>query len=326
LRVKAWVAATVAIAMGWTSPSWSAPPGWPASLTIGTASPGGVYLPYGKGLAAILTEALGIPTTAQATQGPDQNILLLDRGDAPVGFVTMGVALQAWNGTGEWTHGKQLRSMRALFPMFDTPFQYLALEDAGIRSMADLADKRVGAGPQGGTGGTYAPSIFKALQIPVVVRNGAWAQITSQLKSHLIDVIAAPLGVPAPFITELDATVPVQFIALNDDEVATLRKAMPELGAAVVPAGTYPSLKADYKTVGLYNFAVASKDLPDDLVYTIVKAFYANHEAMIKASPSARESVVENLKRNEFLPYHPGALRYYREIGVEIPAALASTN
>jgi TRAP-type uncharacterized transport system substrate-binding protein len=69
----------------------------------------------------------------------------------------------------------------------------------------------------------------------------------------------------------------------------------------------------------LYNFAVVSKDLPDDLVYAIVKAFYANHDRLVEAQASARESVVENLKHNEFLPYHPGALRYYREIGVELP-------
>jgi len=92
----------------------------------------------------------------------------------------------------------------------------------------------------------------------------------------------------------------------------------------VVPAGTYSSLKNDYATVGLFNFAVASKDLPDDLVYAILKAFYANHDRMVRTLASARESVVANLNRNIFIPFHPGALRYYREIGVEIPAALAA--
>ena len=82
----------------------------------------------GQGLATILTEALGMPVPAQATQGPDQNILLIESGGAPVGLVTMGAALQAWNGTGAWTHDKQLRSMRALFQMYDTPFQFVVLK------------------------------------------------------------------------------------------------------------------------------------------------------------------------------------------------------
>src|SRR5712691_4811490 len=109
MRIAAWTAVCVVMSLAWAAPSSSAPPGWPASLTIGTASPGGVYLPYGQGLAAILTEALGIPVDAQATQGPDQNILLIESGDAQLGFATTGTALQSWNGTGAWTRGKQLR-------------------------------------------------------------------------------------------------------------------------------------------------------------------------------------------------------------------------
>jgi putative tryptophan/tyrosine transport system substrate-binding protein len=127
----------------------------------------------------------------------------------------------------------------------------------------------------------------------------------------------------------LGLTVPPSILARADEVieyVATIRKAIPELGVSVVPAGSYPSLKADYKTIGLYNFGVASKDLPDDLVYAIVKAFYANHDRTVKAVPSAREGVVENLKRNTLIPYHPGAVRYYREIGIDIPANLVPTN
>ena len=58
-------------------------------------------------------------------------------------------------------------------------------------------------------------------------------------------------------------------------------------------------------------------------MYAIVKAFYANHDRMVKAIPAARDSVVGNLNRNTFIPYHPGAVRYYREIGIKIPAVLA---
>jgi TRAP transporter TAXI family solute receptor len=324
MRVGFWIAVGVIITLGWPSPSSSASPNWPAALTVGTASPGGVYYVYGQGLAPILSEALGIPVSAQPTQGPEQNILLLESGDAQLGFVTMGVALQGWQGTGDWTRGKQLHSMRALFPMFDTPFQFVVDPGSGIRTFADMAGKRIGVGPQGGTGGTYLPLVVKALNIPVALRYGAWDTLGAQLRSHLLDGIVGTIGVPAPFIAKLDAAEPLQFIAPNDGEIDALRKAMPELGVSVVRPGAYPSLKTEYKTIGLFNFAVASKNLPDDLVYHIVKAFYANHDRMVEVHPTARESVVENVKRNEFLPFHPGAIRYYREIGVAIPEALAT--
>ena len=166
MRIRIWAAIWPMFVIGWSSPSLCAEASWPSSLTIGTASPGGVYLVYGNALAPILTNALGLPVTAQATQGPDQNILLLESGNVQLAFVTMGTALQGWNGTGAWTHGNKLRSMRALFPMYDTPFQFVALESSGIRTLPDMADKRIGGGPQGGTGGSYASKIFEALGIP----------------------------------------------------------------------------------------------------------------------------------------------------------------
>jgi hypothetical protein len=312
------------IVIGWSSSSLCAEASWPSSLTIGTASPGGVYLVYGNALAPILTNALGVPVTAQATQGPDQNILLIESGNVELGFVTMGTALQGWNGTGAWTHGEKLRSIRALFPMYDTPFQFVALESSAIRTLPDIADKRIGAGPQGGTGGSYGSKIFEALGIPAAVRFGAWSSLSTQMRSGQLDALLGTAGVPFPVITELDRAQRVRFIPLNPDEIGELRKEMPEFSPSVVPAGSYPSLTADYNTIGLFNFGVATKDIPDDLVYAIVKAFYANHNRLVEANPAARESVVANLDRNSFIPYHPGAVRYYREIGVELPASLVS--
>jgi uncharacterized protein len=321
MLIRVFSAAAAILLTTWLIPSWGASAGWPASLTIGTGSPGGVYLPYGQALAPILSEALGILVTVQATQGPDQDVLLIESGDAQLGFVTMGIALQAWNGGGEWTHGEKLRTMRALFPMYDTPFQIVTARDSGIKSFADLAGKRIGVGPQGGTGGAYDPLIFKALGIEATLRYGAWATMGAQLRSQLLDAVIFTIGAPSPTLTELDSQYPLRFISPGD-AVAALRRTMPELGISVVPSGAYPSLKEDYKTVGLFNFAIASKAIPDDLVYNMLKAFYANHDRMVKAQPDAKESVVANLKRNEFLPYHSGAVRYYREIGVDIPVAL----
>jgi len=324
MRIGLW-AASLMVLVGLSSPSSGAPPNWPSSLTIATASPGGVYLIYGQGLAPILSEALGIPVSTQATQGPDQNVLLLESGEAQLGFVTMGVALQAWNGTGEWTHGKQLRRLRALFPMYDTPFQFVALSDSGIKSLADMSNKRIGSGPQGGTAGTYLPLVFKALNIPVTLRYGAYETMETQLQSHLLDALGAAIGAPTPFISKLDEAHQMDFVTPTNEEIAKLREAMPELGVSVIPARTYPSLKSEYTTIGLFNFAVASKDLPADLVYEIVKAFYAGHDRMVKAHPAASESVIANLKRNEFLPYHPGAVRYYGENGINLPTSLSAS-
>jgi uncharacterized protein len=287
-------------------------------IIIGTASPGGPYLTYGQGLARILSRELGQEVTAQSTQGPAQNIMLLEKKQVTLAFTTTGVGVQAWNGT-DWAKGARYRSMRVLFPMFDTAFQFVAAKHLRINWLEDLAGLRIGAGPRAGTAGTYLPMMFKALDIKANVRFGAWESMASQLKSGELDGIVFATGLPSPALTELTATKAVDFVQPSADQIAVIRKEMPEISPSTVPAETYSSLARDYQTIGLYNFAVAHKDLPNDLVYKIVKAAFANHDELVKAQSSAKETVPENISRNTILPLHPGAERYYREIGIPIP-------
>jgi uncharacterized protein len=311
LARSAIVVATLAVA----SATRAAEPHWPDDLTIATASPGGTYYVYGAGLARILTRDLGLPVVMRPTEGPAENIALIEAGEARLGFVTTGVALQAWNATGVWTGKPPARSLRAMFPMYDTPFQFMALQDANIRSIADMAGKRIGIGPRGGTSATYFPDIFNVLKIPVNFVFGDWAELASQVHARLIDALAVAAGVPFPSFIELESKDKVRYIALSPEQLAALRLAMPELTPSRVPAGTYPSLLRHYQTLGLYNFAVAHADLPNDLVYNIVRIVFEKHEEMMEVHAAAAATVPANLERNTFMPLHPGAIRYYRQIG-----------
>src|ERR1700730_10745762 len=130
------------LAIGASTSLPAASPDWPKSLTLGTASPGGVYYIYGEELAQILTEKLGIAVNPLPTQGTVHNVKLVDSGGLQLGMITMGVGLQGWNGTGDWSSGKRYRDMRALFPMYDTPFQAVVLQRSGIATLAQLDNKR----------------------------------------------------------------------------------------------------------------------------------------------------------------------------------------
>jgi hypothetical protein len=253
-------------------------------VTIATASPGGVYYPYGHGLAILLTKYLGVTFTDQATQGGVQNVLLLEQRKAMMALTTMGVALQAWDGTG-WAKGTQYRSMRALFPMYDAPFHFPAPKRLNLGSLSAFAGKPIGDGPKAGPSNTYMAEIFKVLDIPAVLRNGAWEDIMSQVASGDLDGIAFSLGIPASDAVALDAKEPLDFFQPSPEQVALIRTRFPELSLSLVPAGTYPHLHEDYRTFGLYNFAVVHQDVPDDLVYKIVKAVFEHHQELVDAHP-----------------------------------------
>ena len=122
------------------------------------------------------------------------------------------------------------------------------------------------------------------------------------------------------------AKEPVTFISLSSEQIEAIRKAMPEFSPSKIAAGTYRSLDKDYVTIGMYNFGIGRADLPDDLVYQLVKAVFENQPRLVKASSAASDTIPQNVVKNTFLPFHPGAVRYYREIGINIPDALAPTN
>jgi TRAP transporter TAXI family solute receptor len=292
-------------------------------LTLGTASVGGTYHVYGGVVAALLTDKAGLPVTTQQTQGPNQNVIMIEDGKIGIGMTTMGVALQALQGSAPWTKGRKYESIRALFPMYDTPMQCVSLKKSGITSFRQLDGKTVGTGPKAGTSGTYFPLIFDALGMKVTARNGQSAEAGNQLNDGLIDAFCFGAGVPVPIFTQLDAEQPVNFFAWTPEDIALIRRRMPEFTESTIPKGLYRQQTADQKSVGLYNFAIANKDMQEALAYTITKTILENNPTMLRGHAAARDTVAANASRNTVLTFHPGAVRYYKEKGIRLdPATL----
>ena len=293
------------------------------TLTLGTASGGGTYFVVGEAIAKILTEKAKLQVVPQQTQGPNQNMILIDDRKIELGMVTMGVALQGVTGTGAWTRGKKYENVRALFPMYDTPLQCVTLKKSGIHSFKQLDGKTVGTGPKAGTAGTYFPLIFEALGLKVQTRNGQSADMANLLNDGVVDAFCFGAGIPIPAFSDLDVAQQVVFFTWTDPEIATIRKTLPEFSEAVIPKGTYKQQTNDQKTVGLFNFSITNKDMADTVAYTITKTILENNAAMVKAHPAAKETVAANAVRNTFLPFHPGAVKYYKDKGIKLdPGAL----
>jgi uncharacterized protein len=296
----------------------------PATLTLGTASVGGTYYVYGGLVADLLTAKAGLQVTPRQTQGPNQNVILVDEGKLSLGMTTMGVALQAVKGSGAWTKGKKFENIRALFPMYDTPLQCVSLRKSGITSFRQLEGKTVGTGPKAGTAGTYYPLIFDALGMKAMIRNGQGAEMGNQLDDGIIDAFCFGAGPPVPIFRQLDAEKDVVFYTWTDDDIATIRSKLPEFSPSQIPKGFYRDQIADQRTVGLFNFAIANKDMANDTAYIITRTALENTARLAKGHPAAKETIAANATRNTFLPFHPGATRYYAEKGIKLdPATLA---
>ena len=308
--------ATTPAAMNWALAQ-------PAPMTLGTASLGGTYFVYGGAVADLLSDRAGIKVTTRQTQGPNQNVILVDEKKIELGMVTMGVALQAVQGSAAWTKGKKYENIRALFPMYDTPLQCVSLKKSGITSFRQLDGKTVGTGPKAGTAGTYYPLIFDALGLKAMVRFGQGEEMGNQLGDGILDAFCFGAGAPVPIFSQLDSEKDVVFYTWTEGDIAAIRSKFAEFSASQVPKGLYKQQTADQKTIGLYNFAIAHKDMSDDAAYAITKAVLENNARLAKGHPAGKETIAANASRNSFLPFHPGAVRYYKEKGIKLdPATL----
>ena len=308
-----------AVAIGFATVAFAERDNWPTSFTVGTASQGGTYFVYGSGWANLVSEALGVPGGGEVTGGPVQNAALVQTGDLEMGMVTMGPAFDAINGNSALAPGLRHDKIRAIFPMYKTAFHMITLESSGITSIADIPDgARVGVGPAGGTPGTYWPRFFETLGKDVEVRNGGAADLAGQLQDGLIDVFAFASGLPTPAFSQVEAQVGVNFIGMTEEELNTIVEAQP-VSPFTIPGGTYATMGEDQQSVSMWNFAIASADLDEDFVYNVVKTVMEGHDRMMDIHKAAAETLPENFDKNTFLPWHPGAVRWFEENGYAIP-------
>lgn len=293
--------------------------GWPDAISVATASQGGTYFVYGNGWANLVGETLGISAGGEVTDGPVQNAALVETGDADCGMVTMGPAYDAWTGNSPLAPGIEMTQLRAVFPMYQTSFMFIALESSGIESVADLEGRTVGVGPAGGTPGTYLPQFLEALGIDAQIQHGGAEDQAGQVQDGLIDAFGFAAGLPIPAFSQLEAQVAVNIFAFTEDERAAVLEAFPSVSAFDVPADTYASTEADLPSVAMWNFAVCNASLPESLAYEITRIVMEDNARMVQIHSAAAETLPENYVNNSFMLWHPGAVRWFEENGHDIP-------
>lgn len=293
--------------------------GWPDSFTVGTASQGGTYFVYGNGWANLVAETLGIGGGGEVTDGPVQNAALVQTGDVEFGMVTMGPAYDAWTGNSPLAPGVEMDQLRAVFPMYQTSFMFIALESSGIESVQDLQGKRVGVGPAGGTPGTYLPLFLESLGVTAEIQYGGAEDLAGQVQDGLVDAFGFAAGLPIPAFSQLEAQVAVNIFAFTPEEQAAVLEAFPSVSAFDVPADTYASTESDLHSVAMWNFAIANAEVPESLVYEVTRIVMEDNARMVQIHSAATETLPENFVNNSFLPWHPGAVRWFEENGYDIP-------
>jgi len=286
-------------------------------ISIATGGTSGTYYPLGGDIANLFNTVIpDMKASAQATGGSADNLRLIDAGDAEMGTVQNDVAIFAYNGTDSF-EGEQIGSFCVVTSLYAEYVQIVVREDSDITCIADLKGKSVSIGAAGSGVYTNAMHVLEAAGLTVDDIDAQYLSFSESadgLKNKQIDAAFICAGIPNAAITELSSTTGIRLISLSPEEVDNLIAAHPTYTNLVIPASVYGTTE-DVNCVAITALLVCSNTLDDDLVYDMTKALY-EQDGILTHAKAAEITIESAFDGVGDLPLHPGALRYYQEIGV----------
>jgi TRAP transporter TAXI family solute receptor len=287
-------------------------------LTIATGGTAGTYYPLGAGMADIWNKNIkGMNAMVQSTGASVANINLLRNKEVDLIFVQNDVAFYAYNGVELFKEPfPQLRGLATLYP---ETVQIVALADRGINSVYDLKGKRVAVGAAGSGTEVNARQILAAAGITykdIKVQYLSFAEAASNLKDGNIDAAFVTAGHPTAAIVDLAAVRKIVLVPVADEIIASLQKDYPFYVKIVVPAGTYKGVDTDVVTVAVKAMLAVRAEMPEDLAYQLLKTMYANQKRLIEAHAKGELIIPETGKEGMSIPLHPGAEKFFKEMGL----------
>jgi len=316
MRIVRWVAVVAATTAALTSTLALAQQQFVNVLTGGQA---GVYYPLGVALSQIYGKAIpNAKATAQVTKASAENLNLLQAGRGELAF-TLGDALSdAWKGDEEAGFKTKLDKLRGVSATYNNYIQIVASADSGIRTLADLKGKRVSVGAAKSGTELNARAVFKAAGLSYAdlakVEYLPFGESVELIKNRQLDATLQSAGLGVASIRDLATSVKIVVVAVPAEVVAKIGD--PAYQPAVIPAGTYEGQAADVATAAIPNFLVTHSGVSDDLAYQMAKALYDNLDTLYAAHNAAKAIKRENAVKGMPVPLHPGAERYFREVGV----------
>lgn len=290
----------------------------PKFMSVGTGSTGGAYYPIGVALAEILTTNLGTQATAEVTGGSLDNLMLINQGDCDIGIAQGNNMMDAYNGTGDY-EGNAYTNINALFGGLSKGyFQVVVLDDSPIQSMSDLVDKKVCMGPAGNGAIAVADIIwgkYGFTKEDVKTTYVAYDDGITQLEDGNMDAVVIQTAIPASAIQQLAAGNKAYRLLDVDEEIANeLCEEYGYFGYGTIDTSVYDNMPQEAHTMYISNMVAVRADLDEDLVYEMTKAIFENLEIVQSSHKAASGLTLENAVRVS-IPMHPGAERYFKEIG-----------
>lgn len=302
-------------------------------LSIATGGTGGVYYPIGGALAqAISNKVEGVSATAQSGNASVSNCNLVARGDAETAFVQNNVADEAFNGRGSF-QGRPLKNLRVIAALFPETIQIVARKASNIRTIADVKNKIVAVGDKGSGTEVDTRNILSVHNLsyndikPLYVDYSVAAQ---RLQDDQGDLLFKTAGFPTSAIIELMTGKECNFVQLDPEATKSLCAKFPFYVPITIPANTYKGQTEPVNTVAMMALWVTSSEVSEEMVYKITKALWSKDplvyggksqesgaDILAKVHEQGKNITLQTALSGVTIPLHPGAEKFYKEIGLK---------
>ena len=291
-----------------------------ADVSLGTRGQGGTFYVAGSRIASLTTsEVEGLTVTAEVTKGVVENVRLMASGETEMGFAYGSTAYNIQRGLAEFD-GQKYEGLRAVANIHDGALNFVTLEKYEIFTLDDLVGKKVSIGPKGSGSASVATEFLTSAGLfdKINIEYLSFDDSASSLRDGHIDAFVIGGTSPVPALIELEASHPMRMIPVEQARVDKFLTDYPYHVSYTIPTGVYTSVTTPVLTVGYSVIWVANEDVPEWVVYEMLKAMFSESgRTYLQNVQAAFKEMSPGLDRFEriALPLHPGATKFYKEAG-----------
>ena len=293
---------------------------------LATGGTGGTYYPFGGAIANIWnTKIENMNVTAQATGASAENLRLINKGDAEFGTVQNDVMDYAFNGTDMFVAISILKftlilsNIATIGTLYPEVIQIAVSENSGINSIYDFKGKRISVGDAGSGVEFNAKQIMEGYGLTfndIKKSNLSFKESAEAIQNGTLDGCFITAGVPNAALQELAFSAGLKLIPVSGNEAATVMDKYGYYTATTIPGGTYKGSDEDVPALAIKATLAVSASLDEDTVYEMTKALFENLQELGNAHAKGKEVSAASAVTGVSVPFHPGAVKYYKEIGL----------
>ncbi len=291
------------------------------NYVFATGGTSGTYYSFGGVIANLWNNNIeGMNVTAQSTGASAENLRLINRGEADLAFVQNDVMDYAYNGT-DMFEGEVLSNFSAILTLYPEVVQIAATKSSGIRSIADFKGKRVSVGDAGSGVEFNAKQILEAYGLTfddIRKSSLSFKESSDGLQNGTLDACFIVAGVPNAALQELSLSTDIVLVPVGNTQIRELTSQYKYYTEVDIPAGTYNGVNTDTKAVAVKATIAVNNNIPEEEVYNMIKTLFDKQSDLSLAHAKGNELDIKDAPRGVSIPFHPGAVKYYEELGYHV--------